>query len=343
MRRTTLRDIADYLSLSVSTVSRGLSGDILINASTRKRIAEASERLGYRRNMIASTLRSGRSRIVGVIVNEMITPYASQVLAGIQNVLHKEGYTAIIVNSNEDPERELENIRALERTPVDGIIVCMCYQRKNMSAFRKLISQKIPLVFFSGKPDNISASTVGVKIYEKAYFLLDHLLSTGRSRVVVARVPVSSEECRQILMACWDAHRKYKVEFDSNQVFSVEPDLDSAKKLAEKLIEEEVDFDAIFSSHDIIAVGMMNRLLRHGIKIPDDVAVVSLSGSKLAEMVYPTLTTIEPSLLEMGEVAARLLLDKIKIPDLPEKDVTVDARIRFRESSTNARTAGTDG
>ena len=126
MKHVTIKDIARYLSLSVSTVSRALVDDKNIRKETKEKVLETAQKLGYKPNPVATNLKYGHTNTVGVIVPEMVTPFASRVISGIQDVLYANGIKVIIAESNEKPATEKENLLLMERFMVDGIIISLC-------------------------------------------------------------------------------------------------------------------------------------------------------------------------------------------------------------------------
>ena len=138
MKHVTIKDIARELCISVSTVSRALTDDKNIRRETREAVLREAERLGYRRNPVAMNLKMGRTNTIGVIVPEMHTPYASQVVAGIQSVLYKNNQKVMIAESDEDPNREHESLLMMEEFMVDGLIVSMCSHKHNLETYRRL-------------------------------------------------------------------------------------------------------------------------------------------------------------------------------------------------------------
>ena len=136
MKHVTIKDIARSLCISVSTVSRALTDDKNIRRETREAVLREAERLGYRRNPVPMNLKMGRTNTIGVIVPEMHTPYASQVVAGIQSVLYKNNQKVMIAESDENPDRERESLQMMEEFMVDGLIVSLCRDRKSVGRER---------------------------------------------------------------------------------------------------------------------------------------------------------------------------------------------------------------
>ena len=152
MKHVTIKDIARSLCISVSTVSRALTDDKNIRRETREAVLREAERLGYRRNPVAMNLKMGRTNTIGVIVPEMHTPYASQVVAGIQSVLYKNNQKVMIAESDENPNRERESLQMMEEFMVDGLIVSICSYKHNVETYRRLAKEGVAIVFYDRIP-----------------------------------------------------------------------------------------------------------------------------------------------------------------------------------------------
>ncbi|MEQ3237972.1 LacI family DNA-binding transcriptional regulator [Bacteroides cellulosilyticus] len=334
MERITIKDIAKELSVSVATVSRALSGDKNIRRETREKIMETAERLGYMRNPVAINLQSGRTNTIGVIVPEMDTPFYGRITDGIQNVLYKKGLKVIIAQSGENPEREKENLRVMESFMVDGIIVGICHKDRNKNEFQRLMDKGIPLVFYDRIPVDINVSKVIVDDYIKTFFLIEHLIRKGIREIAHIKAPDFMESSSVRFRAYKDALEKFKIPYNEELVIkSPGMHFEDGIKAAELLMKKNLPIKAIFAYTDLVAVGVMNYLRSKNIRIPEDIAVAGFSGTILSEMVYPPLTTVDLPLIEMGEVAAELILEMINNPGSGNKTITLDAKIRWREST----------
>ncbi|MFI3295616.1 MAG: LacI family DNA-binding transcriptional regulator [Rikenellaceae bacterium] len=333
MKRTTIKDIAEYLTISVSTVSRALTDDKNIRQETKERVLEAAKRLGYKPNPVATNLKYGRTNTIGVIVPEMITPYASQVIAGIQSVLYGKGIKVIIAESSESWERERDNLQMMERFMVDGIIVSLCDYQKNQADYLRLQKEGMPMVFFDRIPHQMDVSQVVVDDYIKSFFLIEHLVRSGRKRI--AHIEGSKGVYNSIERARGykDAITKFKLPLGEEYIVKGGLGFEDGAQAVDTLIRNKVEFDAIFAFTDTLAIGALNRLGELGYKVPETVAVASFSGTVLSTIVTPQLTTIEPPLKEMGVEAAKLILEKIKNPDSPTRSVVLDAQTHYREST----------
>lgn len=333
MKYITIKDIAKHLSISVSTVSRALGNDKNIRKETKEKVMEAAKKLGYRPNPVATNLKFGHTNTVGVIVPEMVTPFASQVINGIQEVLYSKNIKVIIAESDSDPDKEKENLQVMEGFMVDGIIICLCSYKKNKEEYERLQAAGMPMVFYDRIPHGLDVSQVIVDDYKKSFFLVESLIRSGRKKIVHIQGPDDIYNSVERFRGYKDALAKYGIPFDSNMVVKAGMLFDDGKEAADALTERDIDFDAIFAFTETLAIGAMNRLKELGKKIPEEIAVVSFSGTELSKIVYPKLTTVEPPLLQMGKQAAELIIEKIKDPGSPNKTIVVDAKIKMRGST----------
>lgn len=335
MKHVTIKDIAHYLSISVSTVSRALVNDKNIRRETKEKVLEAAKTLGYKPNPVATNLKFGHTNTVGVIVPEMVTPFASRVVNGIQEVLYANGIKVIIAESGEDPEKEKENLQLMERFMVDGIIISLCSYKRNSEEYLRLQQAEMPMVFYDRIPYGLDVPQVIVDDYMKAFFLVERLIRSGRKRIVHLQGPDDVYNSIERARGYKDALSKFNIFPDEDMLVKTGLTFEDGKNVADRLVEKNISFDAVFAFTDTLAIGMMNRLRELGKKIPEEIAVASFSGTELSTIVYPKLTTVEPPLLQMGRTAAELILEKIKNPSSPNRSVVLNAEIRMRASTGN--------
>lgn len=333
MKRVTIKDIAEFLTISVSTVSRALTGDKNIRQETKERVEAAARELGYKPNPVATNLKYGRTNTVGVIVPEMITPFASQVISGVQEVLYQHGIKVVIADSNESWEQERENLTMMERFMVDGIIVNLCNFKENQDIYNQLQAQGLPMVFFDRIPHLMNVSQVIVDDYIKSFFLIERLILSGRKRIIHFKGPDYVYNSTERARGFTDALNKYHIKPDPQLIIKSGLHFEDGAAAIERLVAKEIEFDAIFAFTDTVAIGALNKLRELNYKVPADVAVASFSGTILSTIVHPQLTTVTPPLQQMGNEAANLILEKIKNPDAPTRSIVLDATTNYRAST----------
>jgi len=216
-KHVTIKDIARSLCISVSTVSRALTDDKNIRKETRDMVVEEAKRLGYKRNPVAMNLKMGRTNTIGVIVPEMHTPYASQVIGGIQEILYKKNQKVMIAESDENPDRELENLKMMEQFMVDGLIVSLCSYRKNIEMYQQLEEAGMAVVFYDRIPYGMDVSQVLVEDNVDSYFMVEHLIRLGRMRIAYIQGPDDIYNAYQRGLGYREAMEKFRL-FDPSLI-----------------------------------------------------------------------------------------------------------------------------
>lgn len=345
MKRITIKDIALRLGVSASTVSRALGGDPHISAETRELVVSTARQLGYRRNPYAASLRHGSAvtHTVGVLVPELISPFFTSICIGMQDVLCPEGFTVIVAPSDEDPAKELFNIGSMRGARVDGILISITDPHRSMPELATLREEGIPVVFFDRHPAEFSSApgedfpAVVVQDRLKAFFLTEHLIRSGCSRIVHLPGPESIHKYREIRRGYAEALDKFGLHSPLCPVPAPVLTVEAGAAAADALLDSGVDFDAVFACDDLPAIGLMNRLRERGYDVPDRIAVAGFAGSPLSDILFPPLTTVEPALEQMGHKAARMLLALMDSKEVPPESLTVDADIKVRSSSALKR------
>lgn len=333
MKHVTIKDIARSLCISVSTVSRALTDDKNIRRETREAVLREAERLGYRRNPVAMNLKMGRTNTIGVIVPEMHTPYASQVVAGIQSILYKNNQKVMIAESDEDPNRERESLQMMEEFMVDGLIVSICSYKHNVEIYRRLAKEGVAIVFYDRIPHGMDdMPQVMVDDNNDSYFMAEHLIRLGRRRIAYLYGPDDVYNAVERGCGYREAMEKFHI-YDPQLVVKTGMTFADGASAMDSLVRQGIEFDAVYAFTDTLAIGAMNRLRELGRRVPEDVAVAGFSGTELSTIVYPQLTTVEPPLVEMGKRAAELVLEKVRNPEAENRKIVLRTEMKCRAST----------
>ena len=333
MKHVTIKDIARSLCISVSTVSRALTDDKNIRRETREVVLREAERLGYRRNPVAMNLKMGRTNTIGVIVPEMHTPYASQVVAGIQSVLYKNNQKVMIAESDENPDRERESLQMMEEFMVDGLIVSLCSYKHNIETYRRLANEGVAIVFYDRIPHGMDdMPQVMVDDNNDSYFMAEHLIRLGRRRIAYLYGPDDVYNAVERGRGYREAMEKFQI-YDPRLIVKTGMTFADGAAAVDSLVRQGIEFDAVYAFTDTLAIGAMNRLREKGRCIPEDVAVAGFSGTELSTIVFPQLTTVEPPLTEMGQRAAELVLEKVRNPEAENRKIVLRTEMKLRAST----------
>ncbi len=335
MRYVTIKDIADALKISKSSVSRALSGDIRnVSPATIERVRAKALEMGYRRNTLAVNLRAKASKIIGILVPEITTPFFMTFVTTVQEAVQPLGYRVLIAVSSEDPKRERQNIDMFKTERIDGILVSVTHNQANRDLFENLVKSDFPLVFFDCTIKNMRCSSVCSNDELMSFFLVEHLIRTGRKRIVNMTGPSYIENSYARSRAYREALDKFHIPYDPQLVVAGGMTVEDGAMAIEKLIRKGIAFDAIYCFTETQALGAKRVLQERNISIPESVSICTMSGTTLSSFVYPQITAVEQNVVEMARVAVRLLLEKIEVPNAPQQNIVLHSSLIVRGSSS---------
>jgi LacI family transcriptional regulator len=338
MKHITIKDVAKALNVSISTVSRAFNDKYDIRKETRDLILEKAKEMGYHPNPIAKKLLSQCSYNIGVVVPEFINPFFPEVIIGIQDVLFKAGYQVLIMQSNESATIELENIKALENNMVDGIILSITHETSNIEHYKKLNDDGFPLVMFNRVTDEINVPKVIFDDYKWAFFATEHLIYQGYKKILHLSGPKVLGLTQQRILGFSDALKKHRFPVNPELIIETGLMIADGERVIQKLIDNNNLPEAIFCVNDMTAIGAMKKLKQNGYKIPEDVALAGFTETKTAELLEPQLTSVAQPTFEMGQIAAKLMLEKINSKGnfIPQK-IVLNGRLNIRDSSVKIK------
>jgi len=308
----TIYDVAKALNLSPSTVSRALKDHPHIRKETKKKIIATAAEMGYRHNKFASSLRQKHTNTIGVVVPRLNSHFMASALAGIEKITSENGYGLIISQSQESWRKEISCVSTLFNSRVDGLIVSLAFETKNMDHFDILFNKDIPVIFFDRVADCHGCINVIIDNYKAGYEATSHMLQQGCKRIVhiggnMLR-NVYSERFRGFKQALYENN----VEFDQNLLFITDMSEQAGIEVAGKLLKLRPRPDGIFTANDTTAVSVIVELEKAGIKIPEEIAVVGFNNEPISQVVKPNLTTVDYPAREIGEIAATSLIGQLK-------------------------------
>lgn len=303
------------LEINASTVSRALNGHPRISEGTKQRVLEAAERLNYDYNHIAAALRKGKSNMVGVIVPKLDRSFFATIVRGIEEVVNEAGYNVMICQSNDSFQQEKDNIDALLRSRVEGIIVSIARETQKFQHFEKVKAKGIPLVLFDRVNELLQVSTVEIDDFQGGYLAASHLIGQGCRRIA----HFAGSQNLNIYLNRFNGYRQaladHGLPFVPEWVLESAVNLESGREGMETLLQLPERPDAVFSASDYAAIGALQVLKERGITVPDEVALVGFSNEPFTAFVDPALTSVEQYSKEIGRSAAQVFLEKVKSPD----------------------------
>lgn len=329
----TIKDIARALNLSTSTVSRALRDSYEINPETKRIVTEYAERLNYRPNPIALSLKENRSRVIGVVVPQIANNFFSQVINGIEAIAYNRGYHVIIFQSHESQEREMLTVQQAVARKVDGLLISLASGTQTVSYLRELQDKKLPIVLFDRVSKELETSSVTADNFGGAFAATEHLIKSGRRRIVHLTMPAHISVTQERLAGYRAALEQYGVAYDEKLVRYGPFSQEEVDPIVDELLKESPD--AFFAAGDRMAMGCLSALKKRNISIPETVSLIGFTNITVADLLAPPMTTVEQPALEIGQLAADQLINLIECKQAlpPPNSTKVPTRLVVRASS----------
>jgi LacI family transcriptional regulator len=310
-KEVTIYDIADKLNISIATVSRALKDDPVVNKKTKKKIFDLAEQLGYRSNHFARNLRNQRTETIGAIVPRLNSYFMSTVIAGIENLANSEGYNLIISQSSESAEKEKMSAKTMFNNRVDGLLVSLSYDTNDISHFDQFSKKNIPVIFFDRAEESKDFTSIVIDNRKAAFEATSHLIEQGCRRIV----HITAKPKRNVYVDRLDGYKKALVENNieprEEYIIIGNLSLEAGMEAAKTILKMNPLPDGVLVANDNCAVGCMLAVKQAGVQIPKDIAFAGFNNDPVSQVIEPNLTTINYPGYEMGEVAARNLINHL--------------------------------
>ena len=331
-RRTSLKDLAHQLGVSIATVSRALRGSHEVSEEMRIKVKELAKQQNYRPNPFAQSLRKEAPRNIGVVVPNLVTHYYAAVLDGIEDYARQNGYSVFSCNSHEDYNREEQAIDNFISMHVEGIIACLSQDTIDYSHFREIYDMGIPLVFFARTCLPELFSHVVANGAEAAQQATQHLIDNGCRRIAFIGGPNHLDMVRRRKHGYLEALRENRIPIERELVACGKIDFDIARNSTLKLLESDNPPDAILAFNDIVTYAAFDAIKSKDLVIPDDVAIMGFTDGEGAAFVTPKLSAIMDQAHLMGRKTCELLLRNINGDNKIYHEV-VPMILKIRDSS----------
>ncbi|HYE56462.1 MAG TPA: LacI family DNA-binding transcriptional regulator, partial [Chitinophagaceae bacterium] len=339
-KEVTIYDIAKKLKISAATVSRGLQDHPLISKKTKKRIYEMVELMGYRSNHFARNLRQQKTKTIGVIVHELNSNFITSVLSGIEKITTEAGYDIIIAHSSECALKETANAKNLFHKRVDGLIASLSFDTKDLDHYRQFTEKGIPVIFFDRVEQDGNNTVVVIDNARCGYLATRHLIEQGCQRIAHITSSLKRNVYSLRYKGYQDALFDNNLPLDDNLLVISDLSEEASQEAALKILKMNPLPDGVFITNDFVAAVCMRVFKEHGLLIPDDIAVVGFNNDAIGKLIEPALTTINYPGSDMGEIAARNLINHLNgITDIHQTNTfIVRSELIIRDSSLKRRT-----
>jgi LacI family transcriptional regulator len=327
-----ITDIARLLGLSVSGVSRALNNDPRISAATKKRVLEAAAEINYQPNNMATGLRRGKSKLVGVIVPYVDGRFFAVVIKGIERAARAVGFNVIICQSDEDVEHERQNIETLLQSQVEGILISISLTTHDSTHFAKVQQRGVPLVFFDRVLRDQKADAIVINDYAGGFESTTHLLQQGYHRIAHLAGAQQLDLYYQRRLGYLGALQAHGILPDERLIAYCEPiTLETGRQAMESLLQLPDPPDAVFSASDWAVAGALQVLEERGLRVPHDIGLAGFSNETFTTLTKPRLTSVEQHGEQIGEQAFQLMLR------LRQREATVGPQRLVIEPSLQVR------
>ncbi|RAJ18218.1 LacI family DNA-binding transcriptional regulator [Olleya aquimaris] len=340
MKPVTLKQIAEQLNISVTTVSKALKDYPDISNKTKGLVKELAKTLNYKPNSFAVNLRNKESKTIGLIIPEIVHHFFSNVIKGIVEQAEKKGFLVIILQSNESYELEKKQLDLLLSQRVDGILISLANGTADFKHLNEVIDQDKPIVMFDKIAKIVKCSKVIIDDRKAAYAATQHLIDIGCKRIAHFRGPLLPQNSIDRFLGYKKALLDNNLPYDPSLVYICDcgdTSFEDGKNTAKQLLEDHDDVDGIFINTDLVAIGAISEFNKLGVKIPEDISIVGFSNWFMSSVISPTLSTIDQPGYLMGKTAFKQLYKEIKKvkkdePIIP-KIIELNTKLIKREST----------
>ncbi len=335
--KATLKQIAKELGVSVSTVSKALNDSPEISEQTKVKIKEYAKLKNYKPNVIGLNLKNRKTKTIGVIIPNILNSFFAKVFSGIEKVADKKGYNVITCISNESLEKEIHTLEMLSNGTIDGFILSVSEEAQKLqdyNHFSAIINDGTPIVMFDRIADEVECDKVVVDDFDSALNSTQHLINLGCKNIAlissVDNLSVGKLRADGYLKALKDnnipVNEKIILRTDSE---------DDMKAKIDAIFDNKVD--AIFALDENDSVAALRVSLKKGFKVPEDISIIGFADGILASRrLSPSLTTVSQHGIEIGEVAAKKLIERLEEPEGETSDyetIIIKTKLKEREST----------
>lgn len=330
-RGATIKDVARVSGVSSATVSRVLSGYKFVRETTRTRVIQAVEDLGYVANLQARSLAGGHSQIIGLLVPNLDNGYVGTIMQGIDRELTRANYEVVLYTSHRHPSRESFYVDAISNGLTEGLLlVAPLVPATYLKALRE---RHFPYVLIDQTDAAESSNVVEATNWQGAYEATRYLSQLGHTQIafITGRLAVQSavDRLQGYKAALDDCDIPFKEELVIEGDYQQQTGYEITKSLLQSV---DLSPTAIFASNDLTAFGVMDAAREAGLGIPDDISIIGFDDVPQASFVYPKLTTVRQPLEQMGQVAAKMLLEQIEDQSRPPQRVALATQLVIRDS-----------
>ena len=330
----TIKDVAKRVGVSTATVSHVINKTRFVSEEVTRKVLEAIRELGYQPNAIARSLVKRKTHTVGIIITDILNPFYTAIVRGIEDVTYRSGYSVVLCNTDEDPEKEFLYIHILLEKRIDGLIISTAFRDGGHPLLPQL--RGIPLVTIVRKIRGLSSDAVFGDNTGGAYKATDHFIRLGHRRIGIISGPTGLSSGAERLAGYRRAMEEHRISVDEQWIKIGDFKQETGYSLTKEIIRKIPLPTALFVTNNQMAVGALQALNELRVRIPEDISFISFDDMEWYSFLNPPLTTVEHSPYLMGKTAGETLLQRIGSRRKHPKKVVVPSRLIVRESTAKA-------
>ena len=328
-----IKDVAKAAGVSTATVSRVLSNGLHVRPEVRERVMEAVDKLAYRPNLLARSLRSQQSNTIGLIVSDIRNPFFTSMSRAVEDTAYEQGFSLVLCNTDENPEKEAIYLNLMQDENVAGVIFSPTrYTAANFTA----ANVSFPTVIVDRLLNGTDVDVVILDNVDAGYRLTTHLIENGYRRIG-ALCGEMSMTGRERQLGYEKALRAHDLAPIGELVKYVQPKTEAGYAATLKMLDTAQPPDALFTTNSLLAEGALQAIRERNLTIPDDIALVTFDETTWASLVQPAITLIAQPTYDIGKTATELLLQRIADPHRPTRQVILKGQLLVRDSSAPRR------
>ncbi|MCY1481366.1 HTH-type transcriptional repressor CytR [compost metagenome] len=334
--KATLKQIAKELNVSVSTVSKALSNSPEISEPTKIKIQEFAKLKNYKPNNIAINLKNRSTKTIGVIIPNILNPFFAKVFSGIEKMANEKGYNVITCISNESLKKEIHTMDMLSNGTIDGFILSISEEtqkQQEFKHFKEIISEGIPIVMFDRISDEVNCDKVIVDDFDSSVNAVNHLITLGCRKIALLTSIDNLSVAKLRAQGYVKALNDNDIAINKDLIIRTDNPDEFDFRLKDLIDNQEID--GIFGLDEHASTMAMKMAIKKGIKIPEELSVIGFADGVWSRRLTPSLSTISQHGIEIGEEAAKMLIEKLESKDeeYAYRTTVIKTELRQRDST----------
>ena len=327
----TIKDVARLVGVSTATVSHVINNTRHVSEGLKKKILEAIDELHYHPNAVARSLVKKKTHTIGIIISDILNPFYTAIVRGIEDVTYESGYNVMLCNSDEDPEKEVLYIQILLERRIDGLVISSAFQDGVHPLISKL--KMVPLVTIVRKVRGSACDSVFGDNVEGVYQAVRHLIQLGHRRIAIISGPRGLSSGEERLLGYQKALGDHGITVDSNFIKFGDFKRESGYTLTKEVLQQKEGPTALFVANNQMTIGALNAVNELSLRVPEDLSLASFDDMEWYSFLNPPLTTVEQSPYVMGKTAGEMLLQRINRKRKGVKKIVIPSRLIVRQST----------